>query len=157
MQRPPDMPRITRQSSRVTLPTACAIAMVTGALLLVTGAKLSGFVPERAAALSGVESSRLIRFDTATAGAITVRDATTGTTIATTGQEGFIPGVLRGLNRLRRTGSIDISTAYRLDKLDNGQLLLTDTATGVTLDLNAYGQDNAKIFNAFLTPKGENS
>ena len=38
--------------------------------------------------------------------------------------------------------------AYRLERLANGQLLLIDTASGVKLDLNAYGRGNAAVFAA---------
>jgi hypothetical protein len=35
--------------------------------------------------------------------------------------------------------------------------MLTDTATGVSLDLNAYGHANAQVFTQFLAPRGDNS
>ena len=139
------------------LPTLVAVAMVAASLVLVAGARIAGFEPQRAAALSDIKDSRLIRFEHDTTGSIKIIDAETGGSIAIADREGFIPGILRGLNRLRRTGDGDISAAYRLDKAHNGQLLLTDTITGVTLDLNAYGQDNAQIFAKFLQTGGDNS
>lgn len=142
---------------RSKLPTIIAAAMVVSTLIGVAGARLAGFKPQQATAGSDILNTRLIRFSAGNSGNITVIDAETSQVIAATGREGFIPGVLRGLNRLRKTGSSDVAAAYRLDQLENGQLLLTDTATGVTLDLNAYGQDNARVFNAFLPGKGDNS
>lgn len=101
--------------------------------------------------------SRMLRFETTPAGDITVIDAKTGAVIANAGREGFIPGVLRGLNRMRQTAEADTSHAWRLDSLGNGQVMLTDTATGVSLDLNAYGHANAQVFTQFLAPRGDNS
>jgi hypothetical protein len=39
----------------------------------------------------------------------------------------------------------------------NGQLMLTDTASGVSLDLNAYGRGNAAVFAEFLETTGDKS
>ena len=39
----------------------------------------------------------------------------------------------------------------------NGQLLLVDTSSGVSLDLAAYGRDNAASFVRFLSPSGDQS
>ena len=59
--------------------------------------------------------------------------------------------------RVRRKGEVSYYAPYRLEQLSNGQLLLTDTASGMRLDLNAYGQTNAGVFAAFLTKTGDKS
>ncbi len=139
------------------LPLVLSFGMAVAALALVTGARLAGFSPQQEAVVSEVAESRLLRFDRDATGEIDVIDAATGETIAKAGSEGFVPGVLRGLDRLRRTSESSISEAYRLERLGNGQLMLTDTASGVTLDLAAYGQANARVFAAFLPSTGDRS
>lgn len=139
------------------LPIAIGFGMAVLALVLVAGARVSGFAPEQAVSRGQPVQSRFLRFETTPMGEIAVIDAETGAVLANAGHEGFIPGVLRGLNRMRRTAEADLAHAWRLDSLDNGQLLLTDTATGVSLDLNAYGRANAQVFTEFLAPRGDNS
>ena len=139
------------------LPLALFFGLAVASLVLVTGARFAGFSPAQEAALSQVTESRLLQFQRGIAGGIDVIDAATGETIATAGSEGFVPGVLRGLDRLRRTNKSATSEAYRLERLDNGQLLLTDTVSGVTLDLAAYGRANARVFAAFLPSRGDQS
>lgn len=139
------------------LPLAIAFGMAALTFILVAGARLSGFTPHQPVAEAEIIESRLLRFVATQTGEIEVVDAETGKIIANAGREGFIPGVLRGLNRMRRTAEADLSHAWRLDSLGNGQLMLTDTATGVSLDLNAYGRANARVFTEYLAHRGDNS
>ena len=145
------------RASVSTRPLAFAFGVAALTLLVVAGARLSGFSPQQAAPEAQVLQSRMLRFETTPAGEIKVVDSETGAVIANAGREGFIPGVLRGLNRMRQTAEADIAHAWRLDRLGNGQVMLTDTATGVSLDLNAYGHANAQVFTQFLAPRGDNS
>lgn len=139
------------------LPLALSFGVALLALALVAGAKLAGFTPQQDMASSAVLQSRLLSFQSDSQGEIAVIDAETGETISKAGKEGFIPGVLRGLNRLRRTNEALPTDAYRLERLNNGELMLVDTTTGVRLELNAYGHSNARIFEAFLPPTGDKS
>ncbi|MFO1133563.1 MAG: photosynthetic complex assembly protein PuhC [Hyphomicrobiales bacterium] len=136
-------------------PAALAAAgMVVAALLAVSLARYGGYSPVQSLGTSDVAQSRLLRFESDAQG-VAVIDATTGAVITHTSAEGFIPGVLRGLNRMRQTEQAKVSDAYRLERLSNGQLLLVDTASGVSLDLAAYGRDNAASFVRFLSPSGD--
>ena len=138
-------------------PAALAAAgMVVAALLAVSVARIGGYSPAQTLGTAQVEQSRLLRFESDAQG-VAVIDATTGAVITHTSAEGFIPGVLRGLNRMRLTEQAKASDAYRLERLSNGQLMLVDTASGVSLDLAAYGRDNAESFLRFLTPSGDQS
>lgn len=138
-------------------PAALAAAgMVVAALLAVSLARISGYSPVQQLSTSDVAQSRLLRFESDARG-VAVIDATTGAVITHTSAEGFIPGVLRGLNRMRQTEQAKTSDAYRLEHLTNGRLLLVDTASGVSLDLAAYGRDNAQSFLRFLSPSGDQS
>jgi putative photosynthetic complex assembly protein len=108
---------------------------------------------------ASVVESRLIRIDQGADGRITVSDVSTGKAItdAAPGAEGFLRGALRGLNRIRMAGETQPSAPYLLERMANGQILLTDTGSGVSLDLNAYGRSNAAVFAEFLEPTGDKS
>jgi len=67
---------------------------------------------------------------------------------------GFVSGVMRGLSRGRKLAGSDPDAPYRLSRLRDGRLLLTDTATGTTINLDVFGTDNAKTF-ASLWEQGE--
>lgn len=67
---------------------------------------------------------------------------------------GFVSGVMRGLSRGRKLAGSDPDAPYRLSRLRDGRLLLTDTATGTTINLDVFGTDNAKTF-AALWEQGE--
>jgi hypothetical protein len=61
---------------------------------------------------------------------------------------------MRGLSRGRKLTGSDPDAPYRLSRLRDGRLLLTDTATGTTINLDVFGTDNAKTF-AALWEQGE--
>ena len=150
---------LAHQPTRSLRPSPAALAaagMVIAALLAVSVARFNGYSPVQSLGTSEVAQSRLLRFESDPQG-VAVIDATTGAVITHTSAEGFIPGVLRGLNRMRQTEQAKPSDAYRLERLSNGQLLLVDTASGVSLDLAAYGRDNAASFLRFLKPSGDQS
>lgn len=129
------------------------------ALVLAAGARLTGFSPEQALPGATVVESRLLRFEQGPAGRVVVVDAATGLAItdAPPGAEGFLKGAMRGLTRIRKSDETDLRAPYRLERLVNGQLMLVDTASGVALDLNAYGRSNAAVFAEFLETTGDKS
>jgi putative photosynthetic complex assembly protein len=150
---------VAQQPARNLRPHPAALAaagMVVAALLAVSVARYNDYSPVQSLGTSDVAQSRLLRFESEPQG-VAVIDATTGAVITHTSAEGFIPGVLRGLNRMRQTENAKPTDAYRLERLSNGQLLLVDTASGVSLDLAAYGRDNAASFVRFLSPSGDQS
>jgi len=71
-----------------------------------------------------------------------------GTRLATIKPEkaGFVSGVIRGLSRGRKLSGSDPDAPYRISRLRDGRLQLTDTATGTTLNLDVFGSDNARTF-----------
>ncbi|MBM4213823.1 MAG: hypothetical protein FJ179_08920 [Gammaproteobacteria bacterium] len=69
-------------------------------------------------------------------------------------QAGFVSGVIRGLSRGRKLSGSDADAPYRLSRMRDGRLLLTDTATGTEIDLDVFGRDNARTF-AELWEQGE--
>ena len=148
---------MAQQPARSLRPSPAALAaagMVVAALIAVSAARIGGYSPVQSLGATEVAQSRLLRFESDAQG-VAVIDAATGAVITHTSAEGFIPGVLRGLNRLRQTEQAKPTDAYRLERLSNGQLLLVDTVSGVSLDLAAYGRDNAASFVRFLSPSGD--
>lgn len=141
------------------LPLALSFGMALLALVLVAGARLTGVSPEQTLPGATVVESRLLRFEQGSDGGIAVLDGATGQAIAATapGAEGFLKGALRGLNRIRMSDETLSGAPYRLELMANGQLMLTDTASGVSLDLNAYGRGNAAVFAEFLETTGDKS
>jgi putative photosynthetic complex assembly protein len=141
------------------LPLALSFGMALLALVLVAGARMAGYSPEQTLPGATVVDSRLLRFEQLADGRVRVIDGETGKAITSTapGAEGFLKGALRGLSRIRLSDEASPTAAYRLEQLANGQLLLIDTASGVKLDLNAYGRGNAAVFAEFLEPTGDQS
>ncbi|MEG3177845.1 photosynthetic complex assembly protein PuhC [Sphingomonas sp. RB3P16] len=70
------------------------------------------------------------------------------------GQEtGFIRGVMRGLARERRMHGIGSAPPFELTRWQDGELSLTDTATGRSIELDAFGTTNRAAFAALLDTK----
>lgn len=67
---------------------------------------------------------------------------------------GFVSGVMRGLSRGRKLSGSDPDAPYRLSRLRDGRLLITDTATGTSINLDVFGSDNARTF-ARIWQQGE--
>ena len=70
------------------------------------------------------------------------------------GEQGFLRGVLRGLNRTRKVHELPGDAPFTLAAYADGRLLLADPTTGVTLDLAAFGPTNEEVF-ARLLPVAE--
>ncbi len=66
------------------------------------------------------------------------------------GEQGFLRGILRGLNRTRRGRDIPRDAPFHLAAYTDGRLVLDDPATGVRLDLAAFGHTNEDVFVALL-------
>ena len=89
--------------------------------------------------------------DTADHG-IAIHDAATGALLDTLhGEQGFVRGVLRAMTRERRIrGVSDSKAAFELAVGADRRLTLRDPATGLTLDLLAFGPTNAGAFARLL-------
>ncbi len=83
---------------------------------------------------------------------VTVTDAHSGAVVRTipAGQDNFIRGALRGLNRDRLPRQVTPDTPYRLILWDDGRLTLSDTGTGHRVLLDAFGATNAAAFAKLL-------
>ena len=59
-------------------------------------------------------------------------------------QTGFIRGVMRGLARERRMRGIGDAPPFNLSLWRDGELSLTDSATGRSIELTAFGIDQPR-------------
>ena len=77
-------------------------------------------------------------------------DLRSGQVIADMKNEGFVFGVIRGLERVRMTRDVPEGQPYRIIKWENGWVSLSDTGTGERIYINAFGPDNAAAFERIL-------
>lgn len=152
--------RATAGSSAPRMPTTVVVAFLCATLVFVAAARLGGVstVPGSMAeqGMQAPESARLLRFADAADGSVLVMDAESGATIAVAapGTNHFLRGLLRGLNRARKSDGVAHDVPFLLQRWSNGRMVLTDTHDGVALDLMAYGQTNAASFEPYLKPAG---
>jgi putative photosynthetic complex assembly protein len=102
-------------------------------------------------------ASRSLRFADRADGAVVIEDAGRGGVAAVIEpgeQTGFVRGVMRGLARERRMRGVSDRPPFTLTLWRDGQLSLTDSATGRSIELTAFGSSNRAAFAALLpTPK----
>lgn len=99
-------------------------------------------------------ATRLLRFTDRADGAVIIEDTGTGGTallLEPGTNSGFIRGVMRGLARERRMQGIDSTPPFNLTLWKDGELSLTDTVTGRSIELNAFGTTNRATFLDLLT------
>ena len=101
-------------------------------------------------------ASRNLRFVDRGDGAVVIQDTDKGDTasvIEPDQQTGFIRGVMRGLARERRMRGIGDRPPFNLSLWRDGELSLTDSVTGRSIELTAFGLSNRGAFLALL-PNG---
>jgi len=113
-------------------------------------------VAMRAQAHIAAVKSRDLRFVDRADGAVVISDVKGGVAqvIAPGQQTGFIRGVMRGLARERRAHGIGDGPPFNLTLWRDGELSLTDSATGRAIELTAFGSTNRATFAALLDAKG---
>lgn len=97
--------------------------------------------------------SRDLRFLDRADGAVVISDVTNGHPaglVAPGSTSGFIRGVMRGLARDRHMRGLGDGPPFRLTAWRDGELSLTDLATGRVLELSAFGSTNRAAFAALL-------
>ncbi|MFM9978286.1 MAG: photosynthetic complex assembly protein PuhC [Sphingomonadaceae bacterium] len=134
--------------------------LVGTALSVVSVARIAGLPPaaspiaERAAAGVQALATRDLRFTDEADNSVRIVDVSTGSVagiVAAGSETGFIRGVMRGLARERTKAGLGAdAAAFRLTAWANGQLSLTDLATGRTIELNGFGTTNVAAFRALL-------
>jgi putative photosynthetic complex assembly protein len=93
-----------------------------------------------------------MRFEDQADGSVRVIDVATSTvvTVLPSGQGGFVRSSIRSLARERRRFGAGADAPFVLAEGANGRLTLDDPATGIRLDLAAFGPTNAAAFDALL-------
>ncbi len=100
-----------------------------------------------------IVTTRNLRFTDRADGAVVIEDVTArrlAGTVAPFTESGFVRSVMRGLARDRRMRGLGADAPFALTLWSNGQLSLTDTATGRALELGAFGPTNRAAFMALL-------
>ncbi len=136
------------------VPVPPAMLRAAGALVLISlvgvfFVTLTGIGQQDTTPRSPVAASRVLWFDDAPDGSVTVRDASTHVEIDTiaVGAGGFLRATLRGL--ARDSKATDDRT-FRIERRVDGQLLLIDPRSGRMVDLWAFGPANATLFSRYL-------
>jgi len=110
--------------------------------------------PAQFRAQSGIApvKSRDLRFTDRADGAVVIADVKGGVAeVIPPGQRtGFIRGVMRGLARDRRARGIGDGPPFNLTLWRDGELTLTDSATGRAIELTAFGSTNRAAFAVLL-------
>ena len=108
---------------------------------------------ERDAAPNDVQVRRSLLFRDMPGGDILIVDVKTGEQVARVqGEQGFIRGILRALNRSRKLRGLGPDGTFDLTRFDDGRLVISDRSTGEHLDLGAFGPTNIGSFAPFMGP-----
>jgi putative photosynthetic complex assembly protein len=110
-------------------------------------------VNERAATQVAPIKTRDLRFIDRSDGAVRIEDVSQSATVAVLERgslSGFIRGTMRGLARDRMKHGMGPDAPFRLTAWSNGNLSLTDQATGRTIELSSFGDSNRASFAALL-------
>lgn len=94
-------------------------------------------------------AERTLQFTNRDDGAVLVTEK--GAVVAVfEGEQGFLRGILRGLNRDRKVHGIDPTEPYRVAAHADGRVIVEDTATHRVVDLEAFGHSNVAVFAGLL-------
>lgn len=130
--------------------------------LVLTASVTLGFVPKqsvpseaRAAAGIGAAQERTLRFFDEPDGTVRIEDGATGEVLARhgMGEGGFIRATVRSLVHQRRIRNIGPETAFTLTEWQNGNLTLSDPATGRSVEVSSFGPDNRAVYQTLLPRK----
>ncbi|MDJ0614925.1 MAG: photosynthetic complex assembly protein PuhC [Rhizobiaceae bacterium] len=132
------------------LPLYGALAVVILALLLVIGSVISdGPVAKNLG--ESIEERSLYILDEQN-GELAVYDARTKQSLGRflRGEGAFVRISMRSLVRMRRLKEIDLNLPFKLVKSENGDLRITDPASGEDIRVNAFGPIAIESFAKFL-------
>jgi putative photosynthetic complex assembly protein len=145
------MTTITAQYPRL-IPGAVAV-ILGGTLLCATAARVVNFAapPSPPPALA----SLALTFTDLGNGGVAVRNAATGQLAATVAarNDGFLRMTLRLLAAARERQNIGQSQPFELTEFAGGRMRLSDPATGLAVELEAFGPSNVGEFTRLFTPE----
>ena len=101
---------------------------------------------------SRVVASRELRFVLQPDDSMRVIDAKTSRIAGTvpTIRDGFVPGLLHGMDIIRKHDGVPTNLPYRITEMSDGRVLLIDPPTKSEIDLESFGSGNAQRFVAYL-------
>jgi len=134
------------------IPTQLPITWAVVALALILGVvSWLTLHHERDGAPAGAQVTRSLLFRDVAGGDILITDATTGEHVAQIqGEQGFVRGILRALNRSRKMRGLGPDGTFDLTRFGDGRLVISDRSTGESLDLGAFGPTNIGSFAPFI-------
>jgi putative photosynthetic complex assembly protein len=144
-------PRLSRLAPR--LIPGIVIVTLSGVLLGSTLARLENFT--RAPAAPPVIAKAELSFTDLADGGVSVRNATSGQVVATipARDDGFLRMTLRLLAAARLRRHIGQEQPFMLTEYTGGRMRLADPATGLSIELEAFGPSNVGEFTHFFAPE----
>jgi putative photosynthetic complex assembly protein len=146
----------TRSDTSVPKYMLLALAGLVGfAFVIVSVARISE-LPTAPIAIAPVVETLTVTFVDREDGAVVALRADDGAVQAVIEPEtgGFVRGVLRSLVRRRmQLGLGREAGGFDLNRLSDGQITLSDPATGEIVDLGAFGPTNQAAFAAIMSPE----
>lgn len=129
--------------------------LIASCLLLVAYHQISNIGVEREAhpafATVSPKLVRQLQFDNGPDGALHVFDVVQKKDLGPLQEEeGFVRAVVSGLTFERQKRGLEDPTVYQLVLWTDDRLSLEDQATGIRINLGAFGQGNKDVFNRFL-------
>jgi putative photosynthetic complex assembly protein len=124
------------------------------AIVLLIGAfRLAGYQPPPTLPSDPATQVRVLAVEDSSQGAVIVRDAKSGETIATykRGEGSFFRATLRTLVHDRQHKGLNSEGNFRLETHMGKQLFLIDEVSGKTLSMNAFGPANTAVFAALMS------
>jgi len=127
--------------------------------ILLTASVTFGFVekssvPSKARAEAGVTAvnERTLRFFDESDGTVRVEDGSSGEVLARfgLGEGGFIRASVRSLVHQRRIRGLGPEVPFRLTEWETGAMTLLDPATGRSVEVNAFGPENRRVYAQLL-------
>jgi putative photosynthetic complex assembly protein len=111
-------------------------------------------VPSEARAAAGIKAAqeRTLRFFDEPDGTVRVEDGASAEVLNrfSEGQGGFIRATVRSLVHQRRIRGIGAETPFTLTEWENGNLTLSDPATGRSVEVSSFGPDNRAVYQNLL-------
>lgn len=137
-----------RNANLIPRPVVIAAASLMAFAIAIAGlGRLTGFGRVETAESSPYWTLQL-RFEDRPDGSIAVRDAERGDVFAQVapGTGGFVRATMRTFAQARKHDDLGAQIPFRLVRWRNGAITLDDPATGRSVELDAFGVDNAGAF-----------
>ena len=124
-----------------------------GVLICATLARLENFA--WAPAKPSIVATEALTFTDLADGGVLVRNGSNGQLVATipSRNDGFLRMTLRLLAATRLREHIGQEQPFVLTEFAGGRMLLADPATGISIELEAFGPSNIGEFAKFFTPE----